>query len=435
MPPDHEKVNGMSTPKQFAVSSPSGPGPGSGPSSSGLFWRFWWAASISGAGSAMTAVALPLVAVTLLDASALQVTLLAAAGQAAWLFLGLPAGVIVRRCPLRGLQVALDLVRMAAIGSVPVAWWLGHLGYPHLVLVALVTSSATVLFDIGSSTFLPAVVDKAELNARNSLMSGTEAVTMTGGPSLSGLLVQLFGPVGVLAVDAVSYLASAVTLRTLPERRPEPQPPTRPTQLIREGWNFVVRHPVMRSCMIWATAANFVTAGLVALTPLYLVRVAHVSAGVVGVMLAMEGVGGLIGSAFATRLARRIGTARTMIVAGFAGGLLTLLTPLTTGLGTIYFYAVGYAAFACGVVMGSIVARTHRQTESPADLLSRVMATVRFVSWGALPLGAAGSGLLAAAVGLRPALVVFCAGSLLPPLILLLSPVARRRDLGDPRDN
>ncbi|KPI00284.1 protein of unknown function DUF894 DitE [Actinobacteria bacterium OK074] len=428
-PPDSEDP--MDSVNSQASQAPPASQPPPGPSAAGLFWRFWLAATVSGAGSAMTAVALPLVAVTLLDVSALQVTLLAAAGQAAWLFLGLPAGVIVRRHPLRALQVTLDLVRTAAIGSVPVAWWLGHLSYPYLVVVALVTSSATVLFDIGSSTFLPAVVDKKELNARNSLMSGTEAVTLTGGPSLSGVLVQLFGPVGVLAVDAVSYLVSAVTLRTLPERHPEPQPPTRTAQLIREGWNFVVRHPVMRPCLIWATTANFVTAGLVALTPLYLVREAHVSAGVVGVMIAMEGVGGLIGSAIATRLARRVGTARAMIVAGFAGGLLTLLTPLTTGLGNIYFYAVGYAAFACGAVTGSIMARTHRQTESPADLLSRVMATVRFVSWGALPLGAACSGLLATAVGLRPALALFCAASLLPPLILLLSPVGRRRDLGD----
>ncbi|MFF8233533.1 MFS transporter [Streptomyces caelestis] len=396
-----------------------------------VFWRFWLAMTVSGAGSAMTVVALPLAAVTVLDATVLETTLLAATGQVAWLVLGLPAGVIVQRYPLRGLQVTLDLVRLAAIGSIPVAWWAGHLTFPHLLVVALVTGMATVLFDIGNSTFLPAIIDKRELNARNSLMSGTHAVIQTGGPSVSGLLVQLAGPVGVLAIDAVSYLVSAVTLRTLPERRPQAQPHAKATQLIRQGWNYVIRHPVMRPCMVWATIMNFVTAALLALTPLYLVREVGVSASIVGAVIAMDGVGALIGSAVATRLSRRVGTARAIIVAGVIGGLVVLMTPFTTTLSNIYFYALGLAGLSFSAVVGSIMTRTHRQTDSPPALLSRVMGTVRFVSWGALPLGAALSGLLASAVGIRAALWIMCLAAFAAPLSLLLTSVRHRRDLSD----
>jgi MFS family permease len=396
-----------------------------------VFWRFWLAMTVSGAGSAMTVVALPLAAVTVLDATVLETTLLAATGQVAWLVLGLPAGVIVQRYPLRGLQVTLDLVRLAAIGSIPVAWWAGHLTFPHLLVVALVTGMATVLFDIGNSTFLPAIIEKRELNARNSLMSGTHAVIQTGGPSVSGLLVQLAGPVGVLAIDAVSYLVSAVTLRTLPERRPQAQPHAKATQLIRQGWNYVIRHPVMRPCMVWATIMNFVTAALLALTPLYLVREVGVSASIVGAVIAMDGVGALIGSAFATRLSRRVGTARAIIVAGVIGGLVVLMTPFTTTLSNIYFYALGLAGLSFSAVVGSIMTRTHRQTDSPPALLSRVMGTVRFVSWGALPLGAALSGLLASAVGIRAALWIMCLAAFAAPLSLLLTSVRHRRDLSD----
>lgn len=394
-----------------------------------MFWRFWLATTVSRAGSNMTAVALPLVALTALHATAFQVTLLAAAGQAAWLFLGLPAGVIVLRHPLRGLQVTMDLVRAAAMGSVPVAWWLDVLTYPHLLLVALITGLASVLFDIGSSTFLPTVVDKEALSSRNSLMSGTEAATQTGGPSLGGLLAGIAGAVGVLLIDAVSYLVSAVTLSTLPERHPASQPHVPAQRLIREGWDFVVRHPVMRPCMIWATAINFVSAALVALTPLYLVREVKAPPVVVGLVIAADGVGALIGSAIATRLAARVGSARAMILAGLGGGALTLLAPLTTTSGTVCFFVIGNAGFAIAVVIGSITARTHRQTESPAELLSRVMATVRFVSWGALPLGAVLSGVLVSSIGLHPALWCTCAGALCAPFILVISPVGRRREL------
>ncbi|MFJ3505625.1 MFS transporter [Streptomyces sp. NPDC090135] len=394
-----------------------------------VFWRYWLATTVSEVGSAMTVVALPLVAVTVLNATVLETTLLVATSRVAWLILGLPAGVIVQRYPLRGLQVTLDLVRLVAIGSIPVAWWLGQLTYPHLLVAALISGLATVLFAIGSSTFLPAIIEKRELNSRNSLMSGTLAVTQTGGPSASGLLIQLTGPVGVLAIDAISYLVSALTLRTLPEHRPPAQPHVKAVQLIREGWNYVVRHPVMRPCMIWATWMNFVNAALVALTPLYLVREVGVSATVVGLVIAMDGVGALLGSAVATKLAQRVGTARAVIVACLFGGILALTIPLTTAFSNIYFYGLGMAGFSFGAVVGSIMTRTHRQTDSPPELLSRVMATVRFVSWGAMPLGAALSGVLASAAGVKAALWATCIGALVAPLPLLLSSVRRRRDL------
>ncbi|MFF2132095.1 MFS transporter [Streptomyces olivochromogenes] len=401
----------------------------SAPSTTGLFWRFWLATTTSKTGSMLTTVALPLVALTVLHASALQVTLLAAAGQVSWLLLGLPAGVIVQRYPLRTLQVSLELVRMTAMGSVPLAWLLGALTYPHLIVAALVGGAATVLFDIASSTFLPSVVDKEELVARNSLVSGTEAVTQTGGPSLGGVLIPLMGPVGVLTLDAVSNLVSALVLRTLPQRRAGKQTREKAVVLIREGWHFVVRHPVMRPCMIWATTVNFVTAALLALTPLYLVREAGASATLVGLVIAMDGVGSLIGSLVATRLADRFGTARAIWGAGLLGGALALLIPLTTSAATVWYFAVGNAGFAFGVVIGSIMARTHRQIESPAELLPRVMATVRFVSWGALPAGAAVSGVLATTLGLRPALWIICAGALFAPVTLLLTRVRGLRDL------
>ncbi|WP_411091302.1 MFS transporter [Streptomyces sp. 049-1] len=404
-------------------------GTGHATSPSAVFWRYWAAATVSSAGTAVTALALPLVALSVLHATALQAALLAAAGQISWLLLSLPAGVIAQRLPLRRLQVTLDLVRFAAVGSLPLAWWLDRLSYPHLFLAALATGAATVLFDIGNSTFLPAIVPERQLAARNSLMSGTHAVTETGGPSGGGLLVQAAGPVGALLVDAASYLLSAALLRTLPERPPAPRTGDGAGRLIREGWTYVTRHPVMLPCMLWATATNFVCAALVALTPLYLVREAGLTPAQLGLVLAMDGVGGLAGAAVAVRLTRRFGTARGLVGAALAGGAAALLAPLTTTAADAYWFALGNAGFAFGVAIGSITTRTYRQTASPPALLSRVMATVRFVSWGAQPLGALTAGLLATYAGTHAALWTVCAAAVLPPLYLLTFPAGRRRDL------
>ncbi|MDE0776667.1 MAG: MFS transporter [Nocardioides sp.] len=401
-----------------------------------MFWTYWAASTTSSVGSAISAVALPLIAITVLDVSALEVGVLAASGYAAWLVIGLPAGVIAQRLPLRGTQVALDLLRALAVLSIPLAWWFDTLVLVHLVAVALVISFANVLFDVSNSTFLPRIVPREDLQARNSLTSGTHAVTQLGGPSLGGLLVQLLGAVPTLVVDAVSYLASAILLRTLPAsrvERPDVWPPMR--AMIREGFGYVARHPVMGPCMWNATAINFVCGAQLTLFPLYLVRELGLPAGAVGVLIATEGIGALVGATLTTRLATRFGTARLDLGGNVLVVVGAMLIPLGVGASAIALFAVGNVVFAGGVVVGSIATRTYRQTASPPHLLSRVMATVRFVSWGAIPVGSLLAGVLAGVTDSRTALLVLAAVSVLAPLTLWCSRVRTLRDFTDYDDD
>ncbi|GCD94987.1 MFS transporter [Embleya hyalina] len=404
-----------------------------GPSVGGgsAFWRYWAALTISHAGDAVTAVALPLIALRGLHATSLQVSLITAAQYTAWILIGLPAGVIVQRLPLRGTQVAMDVVRAIAIASVPIAWVLDVLGLWQLVVVAFVVGLASVVFDVGNSTLLPSIVSREELTSRNSLTSGSAAATQLGGPSLAGVLVQLCGAASGLLVDAISYLLSAVLLRTLP--RPARQTPSDGGPSLRarmaEGLRYVRRHPAIRPCVAAVTAVNFVCGALMALVPALLVRTLHAPTALVGVLIATEGFGSLIGAALTTRLVARFGSARTLIGAA-------LLTPVAVGcvpfaghgLGLLVFAAAN-AAFGAAVVVMSIVTRTHRQTVTPPELLPRVMATVRFVSWGAIPFGALTAGLAATWLGNRGALGTMFGVALLTPVVLGTSPIRRMRDL------
>jgi len=181
------------------------------------FWTYWSATTVSSVGTAVTSVALPLVAVSVLHASAFAVGLLAASTYVAWLLIGLPAGVIVGRLPLRATQVAMDVLRALALATIPLTWWLGRLSIAQLVLVALVVSFANVLFGVGNMTLLTAIVPKEQLSSRNSLMSGTEATTQLGGPSLGGLLVQLWGAVPTLLAGLGHLLPLEVTGRAVKE--------------------------------------------------------------------------------------------------------------------------------------------------------------------------------------------------------------------------
>ncbi|SIR59510.1 MFS transporter [Micromonospora avicenniae] len=397
-----------------------------------MFWRWWTAFTTSAVGSAVSAVALPLTALTALDATPFELGLIAASSYVAWIVIGLPAGVIVQRLPLRGTQVGADLARAVAVASVPLAWWWDQLTVAHLVVTALVISFANVLFDVANATFLPSIVDRDQLQSRNSLTSATHAATQLSGPSIGGLAVQALGAVPTLLVDAVSYLASAVLLRTLPARRadaPEHSPPM--GELIRQGWRFVAYHPVMGPGMWAATAVNFVCGAQYALYPLYLVRDLHAPAGLVGLLIAVEGVGSLVGAALTPRITGRLGTARALIISCLVSVGGAFLVPLGTGWPAYAAFAAGNVVFASGVVVLSVTTRTYRQIASPPDLLARVMATVRFVSWGAIPVGGLVAGALAGVLGARTTLLVFAAAVVCAPLALLLSPVRKLRDLAD----
>ncbi|MEU8589735.1 MFS transporter [Streptomyces sp. NPDC048664] len=404
---------------------------GAGSSRAAVFWRYWGASTVSGLGDAVTAVALPLLAVLVLHASAFEVSLITAASYVAWLLIGLPAGVLVHRLPLRGTPVVMDLLRAVAVGSVPVAAALGVLSLVHLVLVALVVGLASVVFDVGTSTLLPSLVGKEELTARNSLASGTHAATQLGGPSLGGVLVQVLGAATSMVVDTVSYLASAALMGSLPRvAHPAQEGPRRGmTEMIREGWRHVVRHPVIGPCAADATALNFVNGGLMALTPVFLVRTLDAPPALVGVLIAADGLGTLIGAALTPRIVARVGSGRAVVWASLATPCFAVLMPLAGHSAALLVFALGYGGFGAAVVVTSIVTRTYRQTATPPELLPRVMATVRFVSWGVIPFGALAAGGAAALWGTRAAFALMAVGSAISPAILLASPVRRMREL------
>lgn len=394
-----------------------------------VFWRYWSATTTSQVGSAMTAVALPLAALVLLDASALEVGLLVAAGDLGWLLLTLPAGAMVTHLPLRGLQAGVDLLRAAALLVPAVLWALDLLSMGALFAVALVVGFANVFAFVANTTYIPQVVPRELLNSRNSLMSGTHAVTQLGGPPVAGVAVQLLGAPVALLVDAVSYLVSGALMWTLP-RAEKPVVARAPmTRQIREGWRYVVGHPLMRPMMIDATATNFAAGMLLTLTPLYVVRELGASPTAYGVVLASEGLGALVGASVGPRIGRRFGTGRLLMAAAVLSVPSVLLMPLGEGVVGMLAFAAGNALFAFFTVILSVITRTYRQQESPPEMLARVMSTVRFVSWSAIPVGGLVAGLIADGTSARSALWVVTIAVAVSPAVLFVSPLRQRRDV------
>ncbi|MFE3179498.1 MFS transporter [Streptomyces violascens] len=395
-------------------------------------FRFLLAGAAAGqVGAQVTLVALPLVAVLELKAPAFQVGLLTAAETAAFLLIGLPAGAWVDRMRKLTLMIRADVVRSLAMASVPLAAVAGVLTMAQLYVVALVVGVATVFFDVAHQSYLPQLLPREHLVAGNGALETVRSSAQVAGPGLGGGLVQLVGAHLAIVADAIGYAVSALFL--LAVRRPEPKPDPVPGASLRkdvaEGLRFVLGHPLLRVIAGTTALGNFFTAMLMATQTIFLVRVLDLPPAAIGVMLSASAVGGLAGALCAGRLAGRFGQARIIWLSALATGPFALLWPLSgKGLAAALF-AVASGVVFFGAVVYNVAQVSFRQTLCPPRLLGRMNATLRFMMWGTLPLGALVGGAVADASGARTALWICAIGFLVVPLPLLLSPLRRMRDL------
>ncbi len=427
------QVNGTANPTDGERGGPAGLG------SAQRFWRYWTSRTAGSLAASVTSVSLSLLAVVQLQADASLVGVVAAAQDAAWLLLSLPIGAVLHRLPLRALQIAVDLARGGIVLALVAAAVGGVLGLPQLLLSAALLGVAAVIFDLANQSYLPRIVPAEELQRRNSTISATDAVTTMGGGGLAGFLAQAVGAAGALVVSAVGSVVSALAMRSLPTRRlqgtaagAEAAPREPMLAAIATGWRYVMGHQVLRPATLSVTVLNFLCGAQLTLFPLFLVRELSLPVGWVGLLLASDGVGSLIGAVLATRVAARWGTARACVIAPCVVVVGAAVIPLGAAhgaaIGAACFLA-GNVLFAGGVVIISIVTRTYRMRTTPEELLPRVISTVRFVSWGGIPIGSLLAGVAASAWGTTTALWACAAIALGGPALLLAARSFRVREL------
>ncbi|RKN51297.1 MFS transporter [Micromonospora endolithica] len=395
------------------------------------FRLLWLGDTASNVGSNVTAVALPLVAVTVLDATVLQVTVLTAAAWLPWLLVGLPAGAWVDRLRRRPLMILCDLIAAALFLTVPVAAVLGVLTIGHLLAVALAAGLARVFFETAGQVYLPSLLPPERLAAGNAGLTATRTASYVLGPGIAGLVAQLVGAVSALLLDVVSFLVSALCLRRIRTVERPPAAAGRPSlrREIAEGLGFVARDPYLRVLTASGAAANIGLTGYQALLVVFLVREVGLAPGAVGLVVAAASLGGVAGAVLATRIGRRYGTARAMLIAAALTGPPALLVPLTDTGGQWFWAPLGGSLVSFGVAVGNVVKSTFRQTYPPRRLLGRITVSMQLLNYGTIPLAALSAGALAGLLGTRPAILVMTGWLAVTPLILLIGPLRRRRDL------
>ena len=396
------------------------------------FLKLWSAETISQVGTQVSALALPLAAILVLDASAFEVAVLGAMQFLPFVVFALPAGVWVDRLRRRPILVASDVGRALLLATVPLAHALDALTMWQLYAVVFGVGVGTVFFDVSYQSYLPSLVAREQLVDGNSKLEVSRSGAFIAGPALAGVLVGAISAPNAILVDAVSFLGSAAFLfRIRAHEEPPPVSSAHPSlaRELRDGLRYLLGHRYWRPLAASIAASNFFGQVAFAVFLVYAVRTLELSPQLIGLSLVPVGVGGVAAAVLAGRLSAQIGVGPTLIGAALVFGPATLVLPLAPASQPVPFLVAGFALLGFGGITFNITGISLVQTLTPERLLGRLNASRRFLVWGAIPLGSLVGGALASTIGLRATLFVGAAGSSVCFLPMLLSPLRSLRDM------
>jgi MFS family permease len=385
------------------------------------FLKLWIGQSVSASGSAITTVAMPLVAVVSLGASPVEMGVLSALTVLPHLVLGLPAGVWVSRLSRRRLMIVADLGRAGLLGAIPVLSAVGLLRMEHLYVVAVLAGVLTLLSDTASMTLLPALVPRKDLMQANSASLLNQTVASTTGPSIAGVLTQVASAAFAIAVDALSFVVSAVASFLIKEPALPAAGLVRGRYQLLQGLRELFGNPVLSALTLSATIAAVAGAMQGPLVVLYLARDLHWPPLLVGVAITVAGVSSVVGTLVAPWYSRRLGIGRAYL----SSQLLASLAAAVLAVGWLPLVLVAQFLAGSGMPLYGVPQRTLRQSLVPTHLLAQATATWRTLVIGGQSIGAITGGLAAAHLGVRPTLLLSSLGMLTGTAVAARSPLRR----------
>ena len=404
------------------------------------FLKLWSAETISQFGTQVSGLALPLVALLVLDASAFEVAALGTVEFAPFILFTLPAGVWVDRLPRRPILIVGDFGRAALLLTIPVAYVSDVLTLGQLYVVGFLVGICTVFFDVAYQSYLPALVERDQIIEGNSKLEVSRSAAQIGGPGVGGGLIELITAPYAVLVDAVSFLASGLfvlRIRKLEERVVSTGTDQRSSLWVelKEGLHFVLGNPNLRAqAGCTATSNLFFSLGF-SIVLVYFVRVLDLSPGVIGIVFSIGAAGSLIGAFTSRRISTKFGIGPTTIAVTLLQGPSMLLIPLAPVDAPIPFLIASQVAIGFAIVVYNITQLSYRQAICPARLQGRMNSVMRFLVWGTIPVGTLAGGALGTWVGLRETLIVSAIGGGASFLWILLSPQRHLRDMPEPVDD
>jgi MFS family permease len=365
--------------------------------------------------------AFPLVAILVLDASPAQVSALAATGLAVGAVLAVPLGPWVERRRRRPVMVAMDLVRFAALLSVPVAYAVGRLTFMQLVVVAVVAAAADITFKAASGAYLKSLVAPDQLLVANGRFESTAWTATALAPPLGGAAIGVLGPMTTVVANAASFVLSALGIRAISGSE---APAARGGAALRagdvlEGWRTILRHPALRPLFVNTVLVNALILATAPLLAVLMLGRLGFAPWQYALAFGVPCLGGLVGSRLARPLARRFGPDRVLRVAGTLrvcpSICLALVGPGARGLVLVL---VSQCCLVTAIGVFNPLLATRRLQLTPDDRVARVLSAWSVTSSAAVAAATALWGVVAGVAGLRPAIAAAGVLLLATPLLL-----------------
>jgi predicted MFS family arabinose efflux permease len=377
-----------------------------------------------------------MMAILTLKATPAELGLLAALAGAPALVMGLSAGGLVDSARRRPILIGADLFRAAVLLTLPLAAWRGWLTMPEVYAAAALVAAASALFDIADHAYLPGLVGRDQLTAANARISATESLAEIGGPALAGLLFQWLTAPFAVAVNAVTYIISALFLGLIGAAEAEPVREARSRRWldgVRTGLATAWGQPLVRAILIMSAVSGLFGGIFQALYIVFALRTLGLTPALLGVTIACGGAGAFLGAVIAQPLARRLGLGPAILATAWASCASALLIPLAPG-GPVGGMAALVAAQILGDAFGVcalILSVSLWQAQVPPSLLGRTGAAFQAAAGATAVAGALIGGLLGEALGIRAALLVAAAGLGLSPALAALTPLRALQKIPD----
>jgi MFS family permease len=399
------------------------------------FLRVFTASTVSTFGSLVTRTALPFAAILVLGAGPLEVAAIRACEIVGGLVVGLVAGAWVDRLRRRPVMIAADLGQAIVLGSIPIAAIGSWLTMAQLIVVALLASALSTFHDIADNAYLPTVVDRDELVTANSALSASGSVAEVSAFSIGGVLVQLLTAPIAIAIDAISFVVSAVVLGTIHRPEPRPAPPVERTSIVAEivdGLRPIAHSPILRTIVIAGSGTHLLWGSFGAVYLVFATEELGLGPAVIGLIAAVGGISSLVGALLGPRANRRFGVGPCILfgLIGFTVG--NALIPLAPA-GSV---AIAVALLVAQQLIGDVSATIEEitevsllQTTVPNELLGRVNGTFNFLTHLFLLVGTIGAGLIGEWIGLRQALVFGLLGGVAAVIVVWSSPLRTLREM------
>ncbi|MEK0099945.1 MFS transporter [Streptomyces sp. A475] len=386
------------------------------------FGWLWAAFAVSSYGTGFGFGAFPLIAILVLHSGPTQVAALAAAGRAVGAVVAVPLGPWMEFRRKRPVMIAMDLIRFAALMSVPAAFAFGGLSFAQLLVVSVVVAAADIAFKAAGGAYLKSLVPPEDLLVANGRFESTTWTSIVVGPPLGGAAIGMFGPVTTVIADAVSYLLSALGIRAIGGTEAHPAraaaPRLRAGDLL-EGWRYILGHRTLRPLFLNSIVVNGLIMASEPLIAVLMLSRLGFAPWQYGLAFAAPCLGGLIGSRLAHPLVARFGQRKVMLTVGALRACWPLgLAFVQPGVpGMVLVIAVQLGLVTCCGLFNPVLA-TYRLEHTDSDRMARTLSAWSVsssLSIAALP---AVWGVIAAVTSPRTAIAIAGVVLLVTPLRL-----------------